>query len=374
MRRWMAGKMLAVLVLAAAAEMIVFHNPVYAGEGQETVLTYEGLEERIKNFSPQVKSARVSLEQLNAVYEEAIGELMDQRQKLRTEAKELKKEGNTETSKHYEKQAKVLKESADRLKKQIRSKNSASQTMDIGKTEDQTLMSAQDLMMSWHSVNLDLESARCRSLQAEYEMEQAERKLGLGLGTAMQAQEAKSAFQEAKAQEQALEDTLAKLKGELCLITGYDSAIPLVIGELPQPDRQRAGSLNLEEDKKKAWGNNYELRSQRRSGYSGTNRQVHSQKQMNRWREESLYEEVTSLYEKVQVALAGDQEAELGLQEQERAWEKAQKEQELGISNQGEFLQAKAEYVQAKTRRGQAAIELLQALEHYQWTVKGLDL
>lgn len=343
-----------------------------AQEEGQVLLSYEELGERICTSSPQVQAARTSLEQWTKVYEAARDQVMENRERLRKEAEKRKEEGDRQAGEHYEEQARQLKKSAQQLERQIRSLNSTSKTMDIRQTQDRALMAAQDVMMAWHTVKLDLETAQARLDQAEKNLERLGRTQALGMTAASATEQAEKELQAARNQVKSLQDDRNRLQSELGILTGYGAENPPVPDSLPAPDREKARSLNLEEDKKKAWGNSYELRAQRHSGYSGTNRQVHSQQSLNRQEEENMYAGLEALYQQVQTALAADEAAGASFCAQELSWQEACTKQSLGLLNQGEYDQARTDYLEARARRGQAQIRLLQAMEHYSWAVQGL--
>ena len=117
----------ASLVLGSAVTSLAEEAGTAAGSQR---IEYADLEQLIKGANPEVQAKRADLDHWVGEYEAARDEIMENRTRLREDARELKDDGDLEGSRHYLEQAKMLKESADQLDKQIRSLNSASNTMD----------------------------------------------------------------------------------------------------------------------------------------------------------------------------------------------------------------------------------------------------
>ena len=376
-RQGSALKKAAALVLAASLALggaitsLAEEAGTAAGSQQ---IEYADLEQLIKGANPEVQAKRADLDHWVGEYEAARDEIMENRARLREDAREMKDDGDLEGSRHYLEQAKMLKESADQLDKQIRSLNSASNTMDIRQTEDTAILAAQDVMGTWHSLSLDRESAGAKLEAASYKKEKLERQLAEGMVTQADVDQAEKDRMAALGKAEALDGELEQMKRELCLLTGhtYDAAVE--IGALPAADLERAGALDLEADKQTAWGNSYELRSQRHSGFSGTNKERHSRERSVEAAEQGMYTRLTSLYGQVQTAKTSCEAGRTALAGAEMDWKALSHKNELGMISQEEYLTAKVAYMEARAAAGRAEIEMLGALNRYDWAVKGLTL
>ncbi|MCD7907424.1 MAG: TolC family protein [Clostridium sp.] len=376
-RRSSALKKAAALVLAAslalggAVTSLAEEAGAAAGSQQ---IEYADLEQLIKGSNPEVQAKRADLDHWVGAYEAARDEIMENRARLREDARELKDDGDLEGYRHYQEQAKMLKESADQLDKQIRSLNSASNTMDIRQAEDTAILAAQDVMGTWHSLSLDRDSAGAKLEAAAYKKEKLERQLAEGMVAQADVDQAEKERLEALNRAEALDGELEQMKRELCLLTGhtYDAAVE--IGALPVADLERAGALDLEADKQTAWGNSYELRGQRHGGFSGTNKERHSRDRSMEAAEQEMYTRLTALYGQVQTAKTSCQAARTALAGAELDWKAASHKKELDMISQEEYLTAKAAYMEARAAAGRAEIEMLGALNRYDWAVKGLTL
>lgn len=369
--RQKAFALLLAACLAAGASV-----PAFAEEtaGSFDVIQYADLEQLIKGSNPEVQAKRADLDHWVDQYQAARDEILANRTKLREDARELKDDGDAEGSRHYLEQAKMLKESADQLDKQIRSLNSASNTMEIRQAEDTAILAAQDVMATWHSLSLDRDSAGAKLEAAVYKKEKLGRQLEQGMVSQADVDQAEKERLEAQNRVEALDGEREQMKRELCLLTGrtYDAAVE--IGALPAADLDRAGALNLEADKQTAWGNSYDLRSQRHSGFSGTNKERHSRDRSIDAAEQSMYTRLTTLYGQVQTAAASCAAARTAFAGAELDWKAAAHKKDLGMLSQEEYLTAQSAYKEARAAEGRAEIELLGALNRYDWAVKGLTL
>lgn len=363
------GMVAAALLMSGTAAF-----PARAQTASPPVIEYGALEELVKAYNPQVQASRAGQDRWLEAYQEARDEIMTNRDDLRDQAKELKENGETERARHYLDQAKQLKSSADRLDKQIRSLNSASNTMDIRQAEDTAAMSAQDVMSAWNSLKLDLDSSKAQLEAAAYKKDLADRQLGLGVGTQADVNKLEDTRQAAENKVQSMEGEMSRLKRELCMLTGYEADAQVEIGGLPAPDLERAGSLDLEADKKTAWGNSYDLRQQRHGNSPGTIKQRHSRERSAWSQEQDMYTRLTALYQKVQTALTSCQAAESAYAAAQLDWKAAQHKMGLGAMNKGDYLNAQAQYMEIRAKSGQAEIDLLEAMQRYDWAVKGLTV
>ncbi len=372
-KRMVSGLVAFALLLSAGAAFPARAQTADQASGAP-VIEYAALEELVKGYNPQVQAKRADLDRWLDAYQEARDEIMSNRASLRDEAKELKDSGDTEGARHYQEQARMLKDSADQLDKQIRSLNSASNTMDIRLAEDTAAMSAQDVMAAWNSLKLDLDSARAKLEAAAYKKDLAQRQLGLGIGTQAGVDQLEDERQAAENKVLSLEGEMGRLKRELCMLTGYEADAQVEIGGLPEPDAERAAGLDLEADKKTAWGNSYELRQQRHSGFSGTNKERHSRERSIEAEEQNMYTSLSTLYQQVQTARAARQAAESAYEAAQLDWKAVRHKMELGDMNREDYLEAQAQFMEIRAKSGQAEIDLLGAMQRYDWAVRGLIL
>lgn len=345
-----------------------------AGAATVPVIEYDALEELVRGSNPEVKAKRVDLDRWVDQYQAARDEIMENRASLREEARELKEDGDEEGYRHYTEQAKLLKESADELDRQIRSLNSASNTMDLRLAEDTATLSAQDVMAAWHSLRLDRDSAAAQLELASYQTEQLTRRMGLGMAAQADVDQAMRDQEAAKNRVDTLDAELAKLKRELLLLTGYTYDGEVEIGELPAADTDRAGAISPEADRQKAWGNSYELRQKRHSGFSGTNKERHSKERSMEESEQSMYTKLISLSGQVNTAKTACLAARSAMAAADFDFKAAEHKWQLGMINRQDYLKAKAAYADARAVSGKAEISLLGALNRYDWAVRGLIL
>jgi len=147
-RRIVPALMSACLAFSAAGA--VSSNGQTAWGAQ--VIQYSDLPELVKTHSPQVQMERTLYETRLGRYESAREEMMETRRRLREEAEDMEKNGDSDGASNYRTQAKVLEEAAKDMDKQIRSAKGSSSTMSLRRMEDTMIWTAQSLMGTYHSL------------------------------------------------------------------------------------------------------------------------------------------------------------------------------------------------------------------------------
>ena len=265
-RRIVPALMSACLAFSAAGAVSSSGQTAWGAQ----VIQYSDLPELVKTYSPQVQMERTLYETRLGRYESAREEMMETRRRLREEAEDMEKNGDSDGASNYRTQAKVLEEAAKDMDKQIRSAKGSSSTMSLRRMEDTMIWTAQSLMGTYHSLRAEQEGALAEAELMQGKYEKAMRQAGLGMVSQAAADEAGKAATAAANKVQSLQDDMERVRKELLMVTGYPGDSQVQIGMLPAPDQSRVDGITLEADKWRALGNNYELRQQRGSSSGGT--------------------------------------------------------------------------------------------------------
>lgn len=336
------------------------------------VIRYSDLPQLVKAYSPKVQMERVQYESRLNRYEAAREDIMETRRLLREEAHEMEKDGDQEGAKSYRAQAKVLEDAAKDMDQSIRLAKGSSSTMSLRQMEDTMIWTAQNLMGTYHSLRADKESAEANAQLMQGKYEKAARQASLGAVSQAEAEEAKKAAQAAENQLSALSGQMERTRKDLLMVLGYPADSSAVIDTMPIPDLGRVDGICLEADKWRALGNNYELRQQR-SGSSGrTNKELHAhQREVNKG-EQSMYGQMDTLYQNVLSARTAWQGACTAHAANEAQWSAASSKMEQGMLSRQEYLEARAVYLEGAAKKAQADVNFQQALDAYDWAVRGL--
>lgn len=338
---------------------------------EDEVILYDKLADLVKAFSPQVQMERTQYDSRLNRYEEAKEEIMETRRHLLNEADDMEKDGNTQEADNYRSQAKALDKSAKNMDKQITSAKSSSSTMSLRRMEDTMTWTAQNLMGTYNSLKAAKDGAAADAELMKSRQGKAERQAGLGMVPQSQVDEAQKAAAAAATKVQSLEDQMDQVRNEILMVTGYPPDSQVQIGPMPVPDQSRADQINLEVDKWRAWGNNYELRQQRGGSSGGTIKERHSRERAMDESESTLYGQMDTLYQNVAASRTAWQSACTAQEANEAQWKAASNKHDLGMLSDQDYLEAKSKYMNQKAAKAQADVNFQQALDTYDWAVKG---
>ena len=351
---------------------VVWADEIPAGSDAPGVIRYSDLPELVKAYSPQVEMERIQYEGRLGRYESAREDIMETRRLLREEADDMEENGDTEGAKSYRAQAKILEDAAKDIDKQIRSAKGSSSTMSLRKMEDTMIWTAQSLMGTYHSLRAEQESAAANAELMQGKYEKAVRQAALGTIAQADADEAGKAAQAAVNTAQALADDMGRVRKNLLMVIGYPADSDAVIDFMPVPEQGRVDNITLEVDKWRALGNNYELRQQRGGASGGTNKELHARQRAINQGEENLYAQIETLYQDALASRTAWQGACTAQAAREAEWKAASHKMELGMLSRQEYMEAKAAYLDGAAAKAQADVNFQQALDTYDWAVKGL--
>lgn len=365
-----AGNMGIITAFADSGEEAV--SGAFEESGLPSVIQYTDLESLVKAYSPQVQMERIQYDSRLARYEDARDQIMETRRLLREEADDMDKNGDSAGASHYRAQAKQLKEAADSMDEQIRHAKGSSSTMSLRKMEDTMVRTAQRLMGTYHSLKLEQEASAALAQLKQSQYEKLLNQVALGSVSQAQAEEAGKAASAAANHAEAARSEMTRTRKELLLITGYGPDSQVEIGLMPEPQASRVDGMGWDSDKWKALGNNYTLREQRGSGGGRTNKELHAHQREVNQGEQDMYGQMDTLYQQVLSTYTAWNGAVTAMGAQEAAFSAANHKMELGMLARQDYLEARSAYLEAVAAKGQADVDFQQAMDAYDWAVKGL--
>lgn len=335
-------------------------------------IQYANLPDLVKAYSPQVQMERTLYESRLNRYESAREDIMETRRLLREEADDMEDGGDTDGAASYRAQAKVLEEAAKDMDKQIRSAKGSSSTMSLRRMEDTMIWTAQNLMGTYHSLRSEQQGAAAKAELMQSKYEKALHQVSLGTLSQADADEAGKSAQGAMDQVRSIQDNMERTRKELLMVTGFSVDSDVEIGPMPSPDPARMDAYTLEIDKWRALGNNYELRQQRSGSSGGTNKELHARQRSIHMGEETMYGQIDTLYQDVLANRTLWQSACTAQAAREAQWKAASGKMQLGMLSRQEYLEARTEYLEGTAAKAQADVGFQQAMDAYDWAVKGL--
>lgn len=233
--------------------------------------------------------------------------------------------------------------------------------------------SARKLMVSYEQLLLQKENleSTIELLQAVYQSAQTQ--AAAQMATANDVLSAKQNLEAAQAGMIALDSGLVTIRQNLCTMTGWAYDATPEIMPVPSADLGRIDEINLEADIEKATANNFTLRYNALDYEKKTNGSV-EQKNLERLmtrQKDSVATGLTSLYNEILQKRNEYQTAEAALQLEEAKMESASRKFAAGTIGRLEFISQENAYKTKEIAVKTANLELFQAMEDYDWAVKG---
>lgn len=197
----------------------------------------------------------------------------------------------------------------------------------------------------------------------------------LSLGTATQSDvwNAQQQVQNMEAQLASVDSNIKKVRQSLCVMTGWAYDANPEIMALPAVDPGRVDAMNPTEDLVKAKENNYTYQIDKRklANASGSSTEKNLEKVVKE-DEQKLGAAFNNQYQAVLQARTAYDQANTEYALAAKNMDTAQRKYDLQMLSKLEYLQAKAAYTEKQVAQTTADMQLLQAIETYNWAVRGL--
>lgn len=352
-------------------------------------LEYDEIEDRIVNFSPSYIAAAQQMEQAYnyAAYEQAAVDMRaaadDMLDDLRQDLKNAKKVGapaDSDAREEYGAAVGALIGAIEGTKGGAKAMEKAVENMrkgidrSLGTSVKGSLVTAtESLMISYYRLVYanELVDASVELSQAAYDS--AVTQQSIGMGTADEVVAAQQSLVSARAQQEGTRYQLNQVKQNLCMLTGWEYNADIEIGSIPEPDQSRIAGMNPETDGEKAIGNNYSLSNMRRSGSSGmTTVEKKSRLRKMEEMEEQIKIKVNQSYQNVIQKQTAYQAASVAYDSANTTYAASQRQYQLGMVSSLQYRQLTVVYLSQKMSYENAKFDFFQAMEDYDWAIKGL--
>lgn len=384
-----------VLPLCAYAAAGPLGDKVGAGYDEETwerlqdnVLEYDEIPNLVHEYNSVVTDIWEDLEETRKDLIENAEELQSQERKMK-EMKEYTEDemeliisrdptssdlsGLTGMLINYTMQEAILDTVGSSLNSTARSSLVSRTTLSsLKKVENQFVQISQQLMITYDSLNKQKTTLmKLEELYGEqYRIAVDQR--ALGLATDQDVLSARTSQLSAQSTVASIEKGLLQLKPTLCTMTGWPADASPELAPIPTVDMSRIDEMNLEEDTRKAIGNNTTLISQRTSEKGKTSAGVDARLGVINEGDERMTIEMERLYNDVYSQKTAYDAAWDGYQSALKDKEKYDRMYQLGMLSKADYLGTEISYYQKKAAWETADTSLLLALETYQWAVMGL--
>ncbi|MCI8982964.1 MAG: TolC family protein [Hungatella sp.] len=336
---------------------------------QDNVLEYDEIGNLVEYYNPTYQQALQNVQINIQPYEDAAEQLRGTAKELIDDAKN-EKDDNVMLYMTYRGYAKGYQEAAKTFEK-VAQKIKSSTRSTLNSARKQLTSGVQQLILGYYQAlaSKELVDTAAELSQAAYDSTLTQR--NLGMATDGDVQSALKSLQSAQAQQQSLNDTLTSLKRNLQFMTGWSYDAQVDIGEAPVPDLSRIDGMNPENDLPTAIGNNYTLLGQRRASANSTADRDAKMRTLDE-SEAKIKVQLDTLYQEVAQSKAAYEASLLALESANLTMAGNEKKYEMGMLGRLEYLQLKLAYLQQKMAADAASLNLVQAIENYNWAVEGL--
>lgn len=241
------------------------------------------------------------------------------------------------------------------------------------KTEKSLVAQAQTAMNTYYQLQQQLTALKKNRELAEANHQSAQARQGLNMATYAEVLAASQGVQALDAQIVGLESQIKSAKQKLCVMTGWTADANPEMTEIPAVDVSRVAAIDLEADTAKALEQDYTLRINQeglKNALSMEKTELMTQTVAND--KQQIAVAVNTAYQNVLQAKAAYDQAALDLEVASKNINTANVKYQMGSIGKLEYLQQEAAFVTAQTGMRTKDLALLQALETYDWTVKGV--
>ena len=334
-----------------------------------TCVDYNNLEQLVQN-NRNLKNALDNYTSNKETYENMLKTLEDERDYMKF--MQEKYEDDAEAKATYKMNASMLNMSISQITKQLESQESKTQTTSCQKTIDSYVLTAQSLMRTYNQMNTKAQAEEKNYQAAQSSYQAALKKQSAGMATAADVMAASDTMQSAKNRYESYRQQASNARFNLLSALGLDTSVGIAIGSVPLPDLAAIEAVDFNSDMEQAIGNSSSVQNARHQS-AGTAMEISVKSDQESQAEGTVRSRMQSLYDQLKAAKLQYDGAEDAYQSASITYASLQKKQQAGMLSQSDYLQGVADYYSALDAKETAVVNLNQAWETYNWTVKGVS-
>ena len=334
-----------------------------------TCVDYNNLEQLVQN-NRNLKNALDNYTSNKETYENMLKTLEDERDYMKF--MQEKYEDDAEAKATYKMNASMLNMSISQITKQLESQESKIQTTSRQKTIDSYVLTAQSLMRTYNQMNTKAQAEEKNYQAAQSSYQAALKKQSAGMATAADVMAASDTMQSAKNRYESYRQQASNARFNLLSALGLDTSVGIAIGSVPLPDLAAIEAVDFNSDMEQAIGNSSSVQNARHQS-AGTATEISVKSDQESQAEGTVRSRMQSLYDQLKAARLQYEGAEDAYQSASITYASLQKKQQAGMLSQSDYLQGVADYYSALDAKETAVVNLNQAWETYNWTVKGVS-
>lgn len=359
--------------LGSTSETSVSDTSGQSGETETaasvTSVDYENLEQLVQN-NRNLKNALETYTNNRSTYESMLKTLEDERDYMKL--MQEKYEDDAEAKATYKQNASMLSQSISQITKQLDAQESTTQITSRKKTIDGYVLTAQSLMRTYNQMNSKAEAEEKNYQAAQSSYQAVLKKQSAGMATAADVMAAADTMNSAKNRYESYRQQAANARFNLLSALELDTSAAITIGTVPLPDLSAIDAVDFNTDVEKAVSNSASVQNVRHQS-AGTATKISVKSDQESQAEGTVRSQMQSLYDQLKAAKIQYEGAENAYQSAAIAYASLQKKQQAGMLSQTDYLQGVATYYSALDAKETAVINLNQAWETYNWTVKGVS-
>lgn len=334
-----------------------------------TCVDYNNLEQLVQN-NRNLKNALDNYTSNKETYENMLKTLEDERDYMKF--MQEKYEDDAEAKATYKMNASMLNMSISQITKQLESQESKTQTTSRQKTIDSYVLTAQSLMRTYNQMNTKAQAEEKNYQAAQSSYQAAMKKQSAGMATAADVMAASDTMQSAKKRYESYRQQASNARFNLLSALGLDTGADIAIGSVPLPDLAAIEAVDFNSDMEQAIGNSSSVQNARHQS-AGTATEISVKSDQESQAEGTVRSRMQSLYDQLKAAKLQYDGAEAAYHSASITYASLQKKQQAGMLSQSDYLQGVADYYSALDAKETAVVQLNQAWETYNWTVKGVS-
>lgn len=342
------------------------------GKLLDNTLEYGEIPDLVEYFNPSYRSAVESIESSLEDSYNLVDKMKKEGKEYRQQAKGLEKEGDVAYSAQYEAMGKALLDAASSTEKTLNNQMKKLDRYTLEPIRKQLTSAVQSLFIGYNQMVKNQQLLE-KSVELYTDMlSSSETQTGLGMATSTDLMTAQIELTSARNQLSTLNNSIDSMRRTLILLTGWKETDNPVIGEVPRADASRIDAIDLEADKVTAIAYNSTLISMKNTDPASRSlKDVHSKERSIEEAEAKLRSTMDTMYYNLQEKRLALNAAETACQQAKLTWEGNQRRYQLGMLGKIEYLGSEIQYYQAVAARDMADMNLQQALNEYDWAVKG---
>ena len=333
---------------------------------RDNVMEYDELADLIHEYNPTVRSNRSTYadqrnKDLNDVYDAYMDDIQDIWDQVDSVDDDVS--------------AASLRYSANLLTQQADNnyQDADMEKIQYDQTEASLVYQAQQLMVTYEQSQYNLETLQSTRdlLEAQYQAVQAQQ--AVGMATQIDVLNAQKSVQDQDSAILSAQKSAENVHRGLCLMLGWDVDAQPEIMPVPEPDLSRIDSMNPEADSQTAAANNYDVKYyEKKAGNLSSQDLVEANQVDIQNAKDTALRSLRTQYDTVLTARDALNAAQIQLETAAVDLNEAAVKKSVGQGTELEYKTAENAYISAKNSVNSQKLQLLLAMEGYDWNVKGL--